>query len=303
MKRVAVVTRTKDRPLMLPRARLSVERQTFRNLVWVVVNDAGTQGYVEDNAEIARQSGIEVKVLHRDYSEGMEAASNAGVHSVDSEFVVIHDDDDSWEPEFLERCVNFLDQNPGYLGVITHSRAIFERVEDQGVVEYKRSPYNTYLESIQIADMVQQNSYAPISFLYRRSAYNAVGDYNEKLPPLADWDFNLRILMLGDIGLVPEMLANYHIRESVNAAQQVYGNSITAGVNTHVVLDARYRNLKVREDVAKGVFGLGFLLVQGRQVLRITRGLDFLCRTMEFPQKIWRRFKRTFGIKRRLDEF
>lgn len=294
MKRVAVITRTKDRPLMLPRARLSVEQQTFKDLLWVVVNDAGEQGYVEENARAARQAGMEVAVIHRDRSEGMEAASNAGIHSVDSEFLVIHDDDDSWEPKFLERCVAFLDQHPAYLGVITHSRAIFERIENQRIVELGRKPYNTYLESIQIAELVQQNSYAPISFLYRRSAYDAAGDYNEKLPPLADWDFNLRILLMGDIGLVPEMLANYHIREAVSPAHSVYGNSITAGVTVHMVRDAEYRNLKLREDLASGKIGLGFLLTQGRQALRITRGVDFMSNVMRLPQRAWRRVKLKF---------
>jgi len=296
MKRVAVITRTKDRPFMLPRARLSVERQTFKDLVWVVVNDAGTCAHVEDNAALARQGGVEVVVIHREHSEGMEAASNAGIHSVDSEFVVIHDDDDSWEPEFLERCIDYLDNNPEYYGVITHSRAIFERVEETGVVELKRSPYNAYLESVQIADLVQQNSYAPISFLYRRAAYDAVGGYNEKLPVLGDWDFNLRILMMGDIGLVPEMLANYHIRESVAPAHGVYGNSITTGATGHIIRDAEYRNHKLREDLAKGQVGLGFLLVQGRQALRIVRGVDSMSNVMRLPQRVWRRIKLKFQV-------
>lgn len=79
--------------------------------------------------------------------------------------------------------------------------------------------------------------------------------------------------------------------------------AIGARANTHEIPDTRYRNFNIGEDLAKGVLGLGFVLVQGRHVPRITRGLDFSCRTVEFPQEIWRWIKRTFGIKRRLDEF
>jgi glycosyltransferase involved in cell wall biosynthesis len=53
----------------------------------------------------------------------MEAASNAGIAACDSDYIVIHDDDDSWCPDFLERTVAFLDGPEGarYGGVATHS--------------------------------------------------------------------------------------------------------------------------------------------------------------------------------------
>ena len=41
MKKVAVITRTRNRALLLRRAARSVERQTFRAFSWVVVNDGG----------------------------------------------------------------------------------------------------------------------------------------------------------------------------------------------------------------------------------------------------------------------
>ena len=41
MKNVAVITRTRNRALLLRRAARSVERQTFRDFSWVVVNDGG----------------------------------------------------------------------------------------------------------------------------------------------------------------------------------------------------------------------------------------------------------------------
>lgn len=292
MGRVAIITRTKDRPLMLPRARQSVENQKYRDFIWVVVNDAGIPDYVEENAESARQKGIDVHVLHRERSVGMEAASNAGVRAVDTEYVVIHDDDDSWHPDFLNRMVRYLDDNREYVGAVCRSMAVFERMSDTGVTETGRGPYNPYLESIQIAGMAQENPYAPISFLFRRSVYDQVGGYDESLPVLGDWDFNLRVLLKGDIGVVPETLANYHIRENTSSGQATYGNSITAGVNAHVIHDARYRNRKIREDVERGQMGLGFLLFQGRQTLRIQDQVGHMYRYFHFPRSVWRKLKR-----------
>lgn len=297
MAKVAVITRTQNRPLMLPRARESVEKQTFSDFIWVVVNDAGEKDYVEQNAEAARAKGVSVEVIHREESFGMEVASNNGVRGVDSEFVVIHDDDDSWEPGFLEKTVSFLEENQQCLGVVCVSQAIYERVEKDRVVELKREPYNAGLDSIQLADMVQVNRFAPISFLYRRSAYNAVGGYNESLPPLSDWDFALNMLLKGDLGFIPDMLANYHIRETVAEDQTEYGNSITSGVNIHAIRDAEYRNLKIREDLDEGRIGLGFLLCQGRQTYQVLSSIHFMARAFEVPRKIWRNAKQKLSFR------
>ena len=35
----------------------------------------------------------------------MEAASNAGIKATNGELIVIHDDDDTWHPDFLKKCV------------------------------------------------------------------------------------------------------------------------------------------------------------------------------------------------------
>ena len=100
---VAVVTRTKDRPLLLPRARRSVSNQTLRDFVWVIVNDGGEPKHVDHEAELARADGVSTEVVHISSSRGMEAASNAGVEKTSSKYVTIHDDDETWEAEFLQR--------------------------------------------------------------------------------------------------------------------------------------------------------------------------------------------------------
>ena len=108
-KKVAVITRTKDRIPLLKRALESISDQTFRDFIWVVVNDGGERAGVDDIVAEARRRGIETRLLHHEKSLGMEAASNAGIRACDSEYIAIHDDDDSWKSAFLERTVDFLD--------------------------------------------------------------------------------------------------------------------------------------------------------------------------------------------------
>lgn len=261
-KKVAIITRTKNRPILLPRVRESIQSQSYKDYVWVLVNDAGVREPVDHEAEVARSQGMDVLVIHREQSVGMEAASNDGVRKSASEYVVIHDDDDTWEPTFLEKTVNFLDHDNRYVGVITHSMRVVERLTDEGAVFLMSHPYNDWLTSVFLIDLAQTNRFPPISYLFRRSLYDAVGGFDESLPVLGDWDFNLRSLAEGDIAVIPELLANYHFRYDVHDSG--YSNSVIGGVAKHAEYDPIYRNKMLRDDMKHGRVGLGHLINVGR---------------------------------------
>jgi glycosyltransferase involved in cell wall biosynthesis len=271
---VAVVTRTKDRPLLLPRARESVAGQSFRDFVWVVVNDGGDRAVVDREAQAAERDGVDVAVVHRESSTGMEAASNAGVAARNSRYVVIHDDDDSWSPEFLEATTGFLEDNPHYGGVVTQAVKVEERLTGQAVQVTGRRIYNPNLHHIRMADLATQNLFPPISFLFRRWLYDEVAGFDESLPVLGDWDFNLRCCLAADLAVIPRPMANYHFRELQSGADGRYGNTVRAGVSQHVEYDAIYRNRKLREDLAANKLGLGMLLYHATLSQRLGERID-----------------------------
>ena len=258
--RVAVVTRTRDRPLLLRRARASVLSQTFEDMVWVIVNDGGDPAPVETEAAAARKRGIRAVAIHRNASDGMEAASNLGVRAVETPFAVLHDDDDSWEPDFLATMVPVLEADARPVGVVCHSATVTEKLYGEAIVSLSRKPQNRWLRAVYLADLAVGNLFPPISFLYRRDAYDAVGGYDESFPVLGDWEFNLKMAMRGDIAVVPKMLANYHVRTGESAADRRYANSITAHHELHLQQDAAFRNRMLREDVAAERVGLGWML-------------------------------------------
>lgn len=264
MHKVAVVTRTLARPLLLERALNSVSAQTMKNFVWVIVNDGGEASAVDRLAGRARQSGIEVSVIHNAKSNGMEAASNAGVRGSVSNYVVIHDDDDSWAPEFLSATTAFLDTAGDYAGAVTHVSRITERITGSRIATIRREPHKPVIQAVQLADMARSNLFPPIAFTYRRSLYDKLGGYDETMAILGDWDFNLRILLCGDVGVIPRALANYHVRSGEPLQDGAYANSITPGHARQLIADAAYRNRWLRADIEAGRFGLGNLLAIGR---------------------------------------
>lgn len=242
---VAVITRTKNRPLLLKRAEQSIARQTWSNFIWVIVNDGGDADAVRQVIEASNIDPRRIQLVSNEHSLGMEAASNLGIRSVDSEYILVHDDDDTLHPEFLERTIKFLESSPGsrYGGVITHAEYVSEEIRGNKVIEHSRTPYVDWVRNIQISELLAENIFAPISFLYRRSIYDSVGGYNENLPVLGDWFFNLEFVLKADIKVIPEILSYYHHRDRGDSSRLgVYANSVIGGQSKHEEFAAIARN-------------------------------------------------------------
>ena len=243
--KVAVITRSKDRPVFLKRAMQSVLSQTFRDWIHVIVNDGGNPSTVD--ALVAFHADAydgRVRVIHHGESKGMQNASNAGLDAVDAEYVVIHDDDDSWEPEFLRATTGFLDardpESP-VRGVVTQSNQVTEEILVSGQLkQLARKPYYPFME-VGLKDMLRRNLFPPIAFLYRRDVHEKIGRFRQEFDVLGDHDFNLRFLRHFEIAVLPEFHANYHWRHGSQ------GNTVTRSRNVHRVMLNRMQNAYHRQ--------------------------------------------------------
>jgi glycosyltransferase involved in cell wall biosynthesis len=244
---VSILMRTKNRPIMLPRAFRSVLSQSFRDWHLFVVNDGGDVATIERLvSEHATAFAGRLTLLHHGESMGMEAASNHALEAAQGEYVVVHDDDDTWDPAFLEHTVRFLatPTNAGYIGVVTNCRIVWERIVGEDIIEDEQEPFPSFGLNVELRRVLAGNSFPPISLLLRRAAVLRVGAFNTDMPVLGDWEFNLRALALGDFGFVQESLAYYHHRRE--PFDPVYGNSVTAGTADHQRYDVLLRNSVIR---------------------------------------------------------
>lgn len=231
---VAVITRTMDRALFLRRALLSVSNQSFKDYVHVVICDGGDADLIQKTIIEANVDHSKIVFIHSTQNIGMEAASNLAISQTVSDFIVVHDDDDTWHPAFLETTVKFLRSQKGqkYGGVITQAIHVSESVHPDGIQVHSKKIYRDDFFAPNLEEMRRCNTFAPISFLFRRTCYNEVGGYNEKYPVLGDWDFNINFLYMHDIGYIKIPLSNYHHRDVRD--HDIFGNSIISGRDKHI---------------------------------------------------------------------
>lgn len=263
---VAVITRTRDRPLLLPRAIASVAAQSFTDYVHVIVNDGGSAADVENALRASGASRARIAIITIPTSSGLEAASNAGIAQCRSEFVAIHDDDDSWHPDFLKRTVEVL-RRTSAAGVMTSMDCVIEELVDGAIVETGRTRFGPDLKDVSLLRQLENNELTPIGFLFRRDAYEAVGRFDESLPVIGDWEFGIRFLRQFDVEYLAHepRLAHYHHRPAV--LQGPLGNSVFARRAAHDHCTTALRNRLLREDLDAGRFGLGSLMALQHQIL------------------------------------
>jgi glycosyltransferase involved in cell wall biosynthesis len=241
-------------------------QQTLTDLHMVIVNDGGDAATVDAVVEARHhETQGRVTVVHHERARGMEAATNAGLHALDSTFVAILDDDDSWHPTFLERTVGELEQT-GAMGVVTDTEVVYEDTDDGdirfmesflfdpladvhlGTSEHPRPP-------ISLLRLLSGNQFPPCAFVYRRRVLDEVGTYDETLPVLGDWDFNIRFQLRYDVAHIPEPLAYYHHRKGRSAE---LGNSVSRD-DLHDRTRQLLLNRYLRHDLERGTFGAGVL--------------------------------------------
>lgn len=269
---VAIIMRTKDRPLLLERALDDVLAQTLADWRLVIVNDGGDPEPVRRlvEARVQRFRG-RCRILSHRRSVGMEAASNRGLAASDSEFVVIHDDDDTWDPQFLQRAVAFLERpSCTDAGVMARTEIVYEQIDDRdgekSVRETGRALFWAEQSSITLSELLSINRGVPICFLYRRSLHGLVGDFDESLPAVGDWEFNLRVASSASIGFLPgRPLAFWHQRPSALGAD---GNSMFAGKSLHEKHDLAVRERHLREWTDRNGIGLPLWMAREVQDLR-----------------------------------
>ncbi|MDZ8201563.1 glycosyltransferase [Microbacterium sp. SSW1-59] len=305
--RVSIVTRTKDRPLFLTRALRSIASQSFADWEVVIVNDGGARAAVD---RALADSGIDtskVAVIDHPTATGRWPAANAGVRATSGEFLILHDDDDSWAPAFLDAAVEYLDAHPDRLGVVSRIQIVWERRVGDDIQPIGEEQFLPNSLAPLLMDQLQFNRFIPIAFLYRRTAHDLVGPYDESVPVVGDWLFNTQILLRGPLDyLGPTPLVFWHQRPS---ASGVDGNSVIEARDDHALHDALVRDQALRGSIDRD--GPGLPLYLTAYVDRRLRETEDIVRTevarlqheMTNPlyvaaRRMWRRLRNPGGDAR-----
>lgn len=260
MGKVSIIIRTSVRYIFLNRAIKDIMNQSYDGWFVIIVNDNGNLERIKKIIEYNNVPKGKYYIINNKGEHGLHKAINLGAKAVKTEYVVMHDDDDTWHNDFLKTTIQYLEDNIHAMGVITYSNKIYEKFIDNKIIIKKKKEFNTELKDVlSIYDMMKNNLFSPISFVYRSKVYKEIGYFDETLEVLEDWEFNLRFLIKYDIYVIEEILANYHIRINNNIADALK-NTVTSKKKMHLKYDTIIRNRYLRKDLSQGTIGIGVLM-------------------------------------------
>lgn len=265
--RVSIIVRTKDRPFFLERALQDIAKQKFRDFSVVIINDGGSAEQVD---KIVEQQGQYLpsrpEVFNNPTSVGRGRAWQQGFEATDSPFFVVHDDDDTWDEDFLSKTVSYLEDKPDSTAVATRLEVVVESLEKNKIVEKTRWIYHPEQSVISVTNLLRANTTVPIATLYRRSAVNDLGDREVNLDVVEDWYLNLQLACAGNFGFIDgKPLAFWHQRPTDGSPET--GNSVFLLDQCHQQNDAKVRDSALREYIAQHGTGLPLLIGKGTEEL------------------------------------
>lgn len=184
----------------------SVLSQTYRNLE-VIVSDGGSADSTVPILRACKKKDPRVRVfLHA--RQTITQGRNEFFHQARGDFFTFLDSDDVYEPTKVEEEVRSLMGHPEDAAVYCNIKYFFD--EDTSVffrhrfVFYSGDVFEKLLEKMFITNT---------AVMMRRSVVQKLGDYDESLGIVEDWDYFLRMSFQGcRIGFLDKPLVRYRVR-------------------------------------------------------------------------------------------
>lgn len=203
----------------------SIGQQTRLPERVVVIDDGSTDATAAVVEAFAEQSPFPLTLLRQE-NRGIAGARNAGMAACHEDLVAFLDGDDTYYPPFLDRAAAALAQHPDLL------LCFLDRdVVDAGGRFLRRDldhPVFRAIAAERLADGVSvltgnpflalmPGNVIPIGLMVRRTAFDAIGGFDEEMRLVEDKPFLMRLARLGPFGFLDEPLGIWR-RHTSNAS-------------------------------------------------------------------------------------
>lgn len=186
--KVTIVLPTYNRAAMLPTSVASCLTQTHRDLEVVIVDDGSSDSTPEVCRELAA-ADARVRVI-RQANAKLPAALNTGHHAATGDLLTWISDDNRYRDTALEVMAGYLKGHPE----VDFVYCAADKVTDTGEL----------VRPLQVgppSDLRNRNCVGAC-FLYRRSMWERVGEYDTALFLCEDYDYWLRVQKQGQMALI-----------------------------------------------------------------------------------------------------
>lgn len=214
MPKVSVILTSFNHGKYIREAIDSALAQTFTDFELIIWDDASSD---DSWAIINSYTDTRIKAFRNDETR-RHILSRAISEVASGEYIAIHHSDDVWEPEKLEKQVDFLDANPTYGAVFTKVLAIGEdslphKDKSNYYANVFEQPNRTRHEWLNYF-FYHGNALCHPSVLIRKQCYTDCGLYRYGMAQVSDFDMWIRLCLKYEIYVLPEKLVYFRARDN-----------------------------------------------------------------------------------------
>lgn len=184
MKKLSLIIATYNRAESLLRTMQSVVLQSAPSECWecVVVNNNSTDNTEELFASfVADYPSLNLKMVS-ELKQGLSNARNCGIAASEGEYIVIIDDDETVDADFIENYITFFDSFPAALAAGGGVKACYEQGRPRWMSHYTEQMIANPLDLDVVVTLFPKHRVpAGGNMAFRREAFDRVGVFNPRL--------------------------------------------------------------------------------------------------------------------------
>ncbi len=190
---VSVIIPAYNRGWIVCEAVDSVLAQDYPNLEVIVVDDGST----DNTQDLLIKYKDRIRVVYQKNS-GVSAARNIGIKNANGEYIALLDSDDLWCKKKISSQIDFFRNNPEALICQTEEIWIRNGKRVNPKIKHKKPSGMIFEASLSLCLV------SPSAVMIKKTLFDSVGLFDEKLPACEDYDLWLRISLEYPIYLTPE---------------------------------------------------------------------------------------------------
>lgn len=221
---ISIITRThstKYRDVLLRQAGISVGKQRYEKIEWIVVQDGGNElKYVTDEIA-ALYPHLKIRFIPSN-KLGRSHAGNIGLSKASGEYCMFLDDDDLLYADHCETLADCLLNNETFSAAYSLAFEIPTDFVNGHIIEGCYTSHVTHNQEW-VYEVLQRYNFIPIqAVLFRRKLFIERGGFNVKLDQLEDWNLWLRYGYNNKFKFIPKTTSLYRVPMNVEkmAARQ-----------------------------------------------------------------------------------
>ena len=258
---VTVIISTFNRASYMKEMIESIQKQTFRDMEIIIIDDGSTDDTREIIESYAKQD-FRIQYIWQSNTGSCGVGRNRAIKIAKGKYIAFLDDDDRWLPEKIERQVAFMEANPE-IGFCYVRFQIYQKID--GCLE-KGKLFPQYLAN-RFEDLTWA-FIAPSSTLFKTECLRQTSGFSEKHWPCDDFALWLEFGQRWKYAPIDEILA-FTVMDGRNHGAQdemkVYQVGIHILKNLKLVPPYHNHHGWVRQQIAFRFYEIGRMHLDGSQ--------------------------------------